>query len=278
MLNIKNKIEFENNLFVGEIDASFANSSQENRIKFVTDIASITLGRLGQHYKEEEFTDIICKRRENLYNKLLTESANKPSVPFEFVPCVYPFKNNETKISDTDFNKYFRYGYSENQKNYTNMRNILNLGHDVDKWLITDIEDLQNFKIIVGRVPMKVISHLRTHRAFSWLVESSRNKRYLDNVEFWYPNWWNKNDKDRIKEIDEDRLKDLEEAITNRVFKPEEATMELSDRRLVYFAMAAWKQDTNAWDNLFAVRGYKTGTMNITEQTVNNIKSLINGT
>ncbi len=45
--------------------------------------------------------------------------------------------------------------------------------------------------------------------------------------------------------------------------RPEEATKELSSRRLVTFAMAAWKQDTNAWNNLFAVRGDKTGTMSI---------------
>lgn len=37
MLEIKNKIEFGNNLYVAEIDASKANSSKEERIKFVTD-------------------------------------------------------------------------------------------------------------------------------------------------------------------------------------------------------------------------------------------------
>ena len=47
MLKIKNKIEFENNLWVGLVDCSKANSSQEERIKFVTDVASITMGRLG---------------------------------------------------------------------------------------------------------------------------------------------------------------------------------------------------------------------------------------
>ena len=58
MLEIKNKIEFENNLYVAEIDVSKANSSKEDRIKFVTDIASITMGRLGQIYKDEDINNL----------------------------------------------------------------------------------------------------------------------------------------------------------------------------------------------------------------------------
>lgn len=63
--------------------------------------------------------------------------------------------------------------------------------------------------------------------------------------------------------------------IDNRLIKPEEATMELSDRRLVKFAMCGWLQDTNSWDNLFAVRGKGTGTQSITGIVVDNIKKLI---
>lgn len=60
-----------------------------------------------------------------------------------------------------------------------------------------------------------------------------------------------------------------------RATQEEEATMELSDRRLFHFTMSSWKQDESSWDNLFKVRGDKTGTMNITGQVVNNIKQLI---
>lgn len=321
MLQIQNKIEFENNCWVGLVDSSNFNSNEENRIKAVTDIASITKGRLGfstschvfiEKYKHvlptglhlsnstlesmqelfskeenkhlKEYYDNIDKyQREKLYNKLLTESAGKPSTPFEFVPCIYPFKNNVTRITDTDFNTYFKYGYSNNEQFYTNYRNVLNIKQSVDKWLITNAEEVKDFKVIVGRVPWKVISHLRTHRAFSWLVESSRNKKYLNEVEFWYPSWWDEDLLNFWRERDRNNVEILQDIVNRRKFvenirnyKPEEATMELSDRRLVTFAMAAWKQDTNAWDNLFAVRGNKTGTMSITQMTINNIKKLIN--
>lgn len=58
MLEIKNKIEFENNLWAGLINSSAFNSSKEDRIKAVTDISSITLGRLGQIYKDEDINNL----------------------------------------------------------------------------------------------------------------------------------------------------------------------------------------------------------------------------
>ena len=57
MLEIKNKIEFENNLWVGEVDVSKANNSQEERVKFVTDISSICYGRLG--FLENNVSDVL---------------------------------------------------------------------------------------------------------------------------------------------------------------------------------------------------------------------------
>ena len=62
----------------------------------------------------------------------------------------------------------------------------------------------------------------------------------------------------------------------NPEFKSEEATMELSDRRLVHFAMAAWLEP-NSWQNLKEVRDKSTGTMSITQTTVENICKLIIG-
>jgi hypothetical protein len=291
MLNIQNKIEFEGNCWIGEVDASLFNSSGENRIKAVTDLASITTGRLGFNddctycdngntceldgrfikckYCGRSNSKSISNRRKSLYNKLLTESAGKPSTPFEFVPIMDDFR---TCGKERHLN-YIKYGIMENDFLYTNLRNFKSKKVKVELFN----SDIAGFKIIVGQVPWKVISHLRTHRAFGWLVESSRNKRYLKDVEFWYPSWWSERFISQVKETDEGTYIYLTQDVANKMLKPEEATMELSDRRLVKFAMCAWIQDKNAWDNLFAVRGKGTGTQSITGITVDNIKKIING-
>jgi len=277
MLDIKNKIKFENVCYVGEVDASLFNSSEEARIKAVTDLASITTGKLGFKYsteREDEFDDHDTlknkswEKRVKLYERLLVESAGKPSTPFEFVPAV--FKADSLDSMSANFHRYGEFNYD---RIYTNYRNILN--HNYLQTIGN--KKAEGFKIIVGQVPWKVISHLRTHRAFSWLVESSRNKRYLKDVEFWYPSWWKNKTKGLLKFNDNAQVyyyKNLTEG-NGKQLKPEEATMELSDRRLVKFAMCAWKQDKNAWQNLFETRGSKTGTMSITGITVDNIKKLI---
>jgi len=47
MIKITNKIGFEDRCWVGLVDSSTFNRSEEDRIKAVTDMASITKGRLG---------------------------------------------------------------------------------------------------------------------------------------------------------------------------------------------------------------------------------------
>lgn len=296
MIKIENKIEFENSCWVGEVDASLFNLSEEARIKAVTDLASITTGRLGL----DDTCDIcdsgkaldltidwlncdecgrsveipnISNRRYKIYKRLLIESAGKPSVPFEFVPQIE--WEDDKDWNEKFFNNYMKYGHYVPMSGglfKTNLRNTENFNIEPDA---EELKDYSGFKIIVGQVPWKVISHLRTHRAFSFLVESSRNKRYLKDVEFWYPSWW---EEYNMEETRDDDLTITEE----QLFKiktgkriPEEATMELSDRRLVKFAMCAWKQDKNAWNNLFEVRGKGTGTQSITGITVDNIKKLV---
>ena len=234
-------------------------------------MASITTGKLGHAYNSERSGTRLSERRLKLYNRLLKESAGKPSTPFEFVPVVIEDEEIIEKLDKFGWN-FEKFSIYDNGVYYTNLRNYINTFSP----LLKEIKETKDFKIIVGRVPIKVISHLRTHRAFSFLVESSRNKKYLNEVEFWYPSWWHPMSVYRIKNRGIDLLNILQEDLDEKDITPEEATMELSDRRLVTFAMAAWKQNTNAWDNLFAVRGHKTGTMSITGETVESIKTLVN--
>ena len=287
-MEITNKIEFENNCWVGLVDSSKFNSSEEHRIRAVTDMASITKGRLGfpesvmvygNNHKLSK-PRITEKRRETLYNRLLTESAGKPSTPFEFVPVIH-----SQDFFDKDvFNNILKYSYMTMYSNQatllSNYRMVLNQtqGWDLNPPCQEEIDKsvhYDDFKVIVGRVPMKVLTHLVRHRAFSWLVESSRNKKYLNEVEFWYPSWWSANLMSEKVMSDSRALVEQKALVECMGMKPEEATMELSDRRLVTFAMCAWKQDTDAWDNLFAVRGKGTGTQSITGKVVDNIKTLV---
>lgn len=270
MLKIDNKIKFENNCWIGKVDSSLFNKNEENRIKAVTDIASITKGILGQTYKDEFIEGQIGKRRLNLYNRLLTESEGKPSMPFEFIP--QQMYVSETCLNNWIYHEQYKFGTLKYSTLYTNMRHVLNTQGEAG---ITKFTNSDDFKIIVGQVPWKVISHLRTHRTFSFLVESSRNKKYLNEVEFWYPSWWSKDFLYYTKSYDKGLSDVLKKRIVTKDMKSEEATMELSDRRLVKFVMCAWKQDTNSWDNLFVVRGEGSGTQSITKIVVNNIKKLI---
>ena len=292
MLHIKNKIDFQNNCWVGEVDFSTANSSELHRIKFVTDIAAISFGRLGQSYKEEEFTDIICKRREDLYHRLLKESGNKyPGTPFEFIPARINLgeRLGDPSILDNTLvdkgtlhilNKILKYSYliDENNNLYllTNLRVLLKAGVEYKDIPYNTPEEVEGFKVVVCRTDLKSIVHIDRHRAFVFNEESSRNKKYLNEVEFLYPSNWNTKYVEQMKYIDKLHKSNLIESDMYHGFlKPEEATMELSMRRLVKWAMAAWKQDENSWDNLFEVRGDKTGTQSVTKETVYNIKQLI---
>ena len=290
MLNIQKKIQFEDNCWVDEVDGSEFNMDEENRIKAVTDMASITKGMLGWELKGIDCTVMISERngrkyaaRKKLYKRLLTESAGTPSTLFEFVPIKSDrftiISTEEIQNSAFAHNNFHRYCWEMftlfNQYQLTNLRNILS--NKINAKFNTS-KEVKDFKIIVGKVPYEVIKYLGRKSAFSLICEldnatDENYKRYLNEVEFWYPSWW----------IEDDDLSCYLEAqdksTANKALQlgatPEEATMELSDRRLVHFAMAAWKQDKNAWDNLFAVRGDNTDTMNITNQTINNIKTIL---
>ena len=288
MLKINNKIKFENNLWLGIVDSSEFNSSDEARIRAVTDIASITKGRLGfkeiatplsQRGKDNNIIPSNRDRRLNFYNKLLTESAGKPSTPFEFIPINYP---NQFKYS-SEINIFgnWKYGIPYKTAWLTNLRDvIIKITHASVKYNTSD--EIKDFKIIVGRVPFKVIEYLNGKSTFNFIYELQNEseevcEKYLNNVEFWYPSWWVKKLKDLAIKEDSRLVKNLKQLVLyEKTFKPEEATMELSDRRLVTFAMCAWKTDKTSWDNLFVVKDEKTGTQSITKIVVDNIKTLIN--
>lgn len=282
-----NKIEFEGG-YVQLYDSAI------NYKKLVTDIASITRGKT-------ESTNI-----ESLYNRLLVESAGQPSVPFEYVGVrVEVFgiggdiiHTNCGSINQVDFiNKVLRYGYLTTCNDdmdieyylYTNLRTLLKAGFNIHNIEFNTKEVLEDFKIVVGKVPYKVFTHIYKHRTlkpteiewneyeFSAICETSRNARYLKNLEYWYPSWWSNGYKSIMIEHDRSNTNLLIDEVDTGDLTPEEATMELNRRVFVTFGICGWVQDPDKWNNLFAVRGEGSNTQNITKLTVDNIKKLIYG-
>lgn len=284
MLEIKNKIEFENNLWAGLINSSAFNSSKEDRIKAVTDISSITLGRLGQIYKDEdinnlqEYTGCIGKRRLNLYNKLLKESNNRPSTAFEFIPVKIEYSqllqlirtaNNIHDLSRLVLfmtNKVTKYSYLvENNGLFilTNLRCLLNVNIKEEDIPFNTPEEIEGFKVVIGKIPKITFDHLVVHRELGRIAESSRNKKYLNSVEYY---------DGTLTDVENNAKWQYE--VEKGYMKAEDATKELSCRRLMLCAFHGWLQNENSWQNLFNLR-INPKAQSITQQVVTNIKQVI---
>jgi len=218
---------------------------KKTELEIITDTASVSKGRF------ECESDKI-----RLYNRLLTESAGNPSTPFEFVPV----KLDLSLVPVSDRLNYTRFGFFKDESFYTNLRNCLMHSLPVQS---TDVSD---FLIIRGCVPVKVINHLVRHRMFAFNVESSRNKKYLKQVKFYNENL--------IMKFANKATLLIAKGLQKLGVKAEVCTMFLSDNRLVKFYMCGWKSDAYSWQNLFAVRGEKTGTMNITGKVVQEMKEI----
>ena len=90
LTNLKNKIEFENNLWVAEIDATHSNSSEEERIKFLNFESNEYL-KFNYHY---ELVEILLFEECETQSSSATESS--PSED-EDVIVVAPKSNSKAK-------------------------------------------------------------------------------------------------------------------------------------------------------------------------------------
>jgi hypothetical protein len=247
------------NGWVASVDASQSNKNFESRLNLVTDIASLTKGKLKFEGTEEQ--------RLKLYNRLLKESVGNPSTPFEFVPVKYTFSefryNLDTLLKIARFSHVQRNGVLLDV--HTNLRNAINVfGKDIEMFN----SNLTDYKVIIGRVPAKVFPlHLRTHRVFAPIAESSRNKKYLNNLQFFDNGFTD-------IEIANEQTELIANSLQKKGYKGEVANMFLSDFRLVHFAIGGWVNDPYAFENMFKVRGAG-NTMGVTAEFVQAIKELI---
>ena len=192
---------------VSSIKPIEANSSEESRIKFVTDMAAISRGKLES------------SNPEGRYKQLLKEAAlGTPSRPLEFLPIkaryrIHKVDGNlhvtlykcdseeifwETGNTNIWHNDIVRYSYLVHDKStsttgviYTNMRCLLNAGIDYASIPYNKPEDLMIdgkpiFFACRIKAPMFVFNQLATHTALSKEARSERVTT-LDTSDYWIP-------------------------------------------------------------------------------------------
>ena len=172
-----------------------ANLKEENRIKFVTDLAAVSRG------KNES---VNPKKR---YEALKTEAAlNTASRPLEFLPCILryeiDYENNDgydkvklhcehstIKMPLEDFsNCIARFSYLDNGNIFTNMRTLINAGIPYEEipYITKETENLYKyFKAIKLCIPMYIWSQWpMTH---TMLSKESQSDRVATQNQYWLP-------------------------------------------------------------------------------------------
>ena len=175
LINKKENIFEDGIAFIEQYDFSTANMSEENRIKAITQVASIC------------YQNPKAIGSESLYNRLLAESKGLPSSSFEFVPVLLnEYELGNTIITMTEFSmedlSIYKYGEKIENGKYllTNYRAIVNdfekLGFDLRGHFNTEEECeiiKQHFKVFLYKVDLPTRSQMVRHR-ISWQELSRR--------------------------------------------------------------------------------------------------------
>ena len=177
-INDKQNIFGDNIAFVEQYDFSTANTNEENRIKAITQVASIC------------YQNPKALGSESLYNRLMAESQGLPSSSFEFVPVLL----NIGEIEDEEFisesaklsMKIFKHSEMVCDDNcYYLLTNYRAIVYDVEnkfiskKWLKRfntekECEIIkEHFKVFLFKVDFPTRSQMVRHRV-SWQELSRR--------------------------------------------------------------------------------------------------------
>lgn len=177
MIELINKKEniFEDNIaFVENWDFSKANLNEENRIRAITQVASIC------------YQNPKALGSESLYNRLMAESMGLPSSSFEFVPVLLDYQNekhreilnleysNSKKFGEQLDDKYLLTNYRALVYDYENLKDsfsfdIRTIFNNEDECKI--IKDY--FKVFLYKVDLPTRSQMVRHRV-SWQELSRR--------------------------------------------------------------------------------------------------------
>jgi thymidylate synthase (FAD) len=174
-INTKENIFGDNIAFVEEWDFSEANTSEENRILAITQVASIC-------YQSPK-----ALGSETLYNRLMAESMGLPSSSFEFVPVLLDFKNPmHLELLQKEYSNVKKFGELVEDGKYllTNYRAIVyDFENDKDGYsfdirqiynTLGDAEIIRkNFHVFLYKVDLPTRSQMVRHR-INWQELSRR--------------------------------------------------------------------------------------------------------
>lgn len=216
IINIPNNLGYVTDE-VSSIKVEEANASEENRIKFITDVAAISRGKSESSNPEVRYKHLlkeaapvinscIFNKNKEVDNQDLKGSASRP---LEFLPVVLKYSmcigsygdivelksltNNIVHVLSRQdfFNKIIRYSYTDGNTIYTNMRALINADIPYENIPYNKPKDLllkkkPIYSIVKIKAPMYVFNHLITHTALS---KESRSERVvsLQNDNYYVP-------------------------------------------------------------------------------------------
>lgn len=273
---------------VSTVPTCLANYSQENREKFVTDLAAVSRGKTESKNPSVRF------------NSLLTEAAcGTPSRPMEFLPILVKYElvdngvmlklNYATKIEAVEFcNNIAKFSYLENGYLYTNLRCLINAGipYEIIPFNTSkeELAEMKKFKALRLNTPMFIWAQVpNTHTQIS---KEAQSDRVADNYHYWLP----EDLSTRLAQADENSnkvildfkyycysyqqkefyrnsfiskmLEDYTQEQVQTLLKDLGYKREIWSRAPYYFkykecVMTGWYNDPHVWQHLFLERGAK---------------------
>lgn len=201
---------------VSSVKTNEANLCEENRIKFVTDLAAVSRGKSESNNPPARYKKLLKEAApswEDAVTKMYASAdgvgsdytvTKTPSRPLEFLPVFIKQDDYVLNIGNSlhtskfelfggwvtipyfDFiNNLLAHSYTTQDGIYTNMRACINAGIPYDKIPYNTKEQLKDFVAIKANIPMFVWAQVpNTHTAIS---KEAQSDRVSENTKYWLP-------------------------------------------------------------------------------------------
>ena len=190
---------------ISTVDILECNLNEENRIKWVTDLAAISRGKTESKNPKKRYEALL---KEAAPFKTISGYSDQgsPSRPLEFLPVVAKIDMHDDAVAfikDEDNKTYhsillhdfanniLRFSYMKKisgtrYKLYTNMRALINAGVPYDEIPYNSQDEISDGKFFAVRIksPMFVWAQFKTH---CMLSSESASGRIIDEDEYWLP-------------------------------------------------------------------------------------------
>lgn len=201
---------------VSTVHVTESNMNEENRIKFVTDLAAVSRGKDASNNPAKRYASLLKEAAPTAEEIDMTDRFtdggekkvynNSPSRPIEFLPVVlvYNITENIVELLTTKEeplldvngdNIYYsienfmsmiaRHSYIKDTVIYTNMRCLLNATIPYDSIPYNTPEELKDFKAIKANIAMFIWNQVpNTHTMIS---KEAQSDRVAENTNYWLP-------------------------------------------------------------------------------------------